>query len=109
MASREEERGRKREAGKENEEGIRKKGVMSDDMRRWGIGTWNVRTMNEKGKLENVKMEMKRYGLSVLGLSEVRWKGQGDFVSGDVRVIYSGGSEGQRGVAVLLKKEAAGC
>ena len=36
------------------------------------IGTWNVRTMNVKGKLENVKQEMKRYNLNVLGISEVR-------------------------------------
>ena len=71
------------------------------------IGTWNVRTMGQKGKLENVKREMDRYGLSVLGLSEVRWKGEGDFESDGVRVIYSGGSESQRGVAILLDKETA--
>jgi sporulation protein YlmC with PRC-barrel domain len=64
------------------------------------IGCWNVRTLNRVGKLENVKIEMKENGLSVLGLSEVRWrkenKGEeerGDFMSDDVRVIYSGGEE----------------
>ena len=50
MASREGKTVRKREAGQGNEEGLRKKDVMmSDNMRRWGIGVWNVRTMNEKG------------------------------------------------------------
>ena len=36
------------------------------------IGTWNVRTMNVKGKVENVKEEMRRNETNVLGISEVR-------------------------------------
>ena len=71
------------------------------------IGCWNVRTMMEGGKLENVKQEMKRLRIGVLGLSETRWKGTGDFRSDDVRVMYSGGEESQRGVAILLDKEFA--
>ena len=58
------------------------------------IGTWNVRTMNEKGKLENVKCEMRRNGLSILGLSEVRWR-EGEFDSDGFKVIYSGGVDRQ--------------
>ena len=44
--------------------------------------------MNVKGKLENVKNEMKRNGLNVLGMSEVRWKECGDFESEGYRVVY---------------------
>ena len=50
---------------------------------------------------------MKRYRLNILGISEVRWKGQDDFDSDGVRVIYSGGDECQRGVAVMLDGEVA--
>ena len=50
---------------------------------------------------------MKRYRLNILGISEVRWKGQGDFDSDGVRVIYSGGDECQREVAVMLDGEVA--
>ena len=32
------------------------------------IGTWNVRSMLKKEKLENVEIEMERNGLNVLGL-----------------------------------------
>ena len=71
------------------------------------IGAWNVRTMGVKGKLENVKREMVRNGLNVLGVSEVRWKGNGDFESDDFRVIYSGGEERQRGVAIILDRDTA--
>ena len=49
---------------------------------------------------------MKRYRVNVLGVSEVRWKEGGDFESDGYRVLYSGGNECQRGVAVILDKEA---
>ena len=35
------------------------------------VGTWNLRTMNAMGKLENVTEEMRRNGLSIMGVSEV--------------------------------------
>ena len=34
------------------------------------IGTWNVRSMN-KGKLEEVKLEMARVNVDILGISEL--------------------------------------
>src|SRR6476469_1165162 len=45
------------------------------------VGKWNVRTMNVTGKLENAKKEMWRNRLSIMGVSEVRWRDGGDFVS----------------------------
>jgi hypothetical protein len=37
---------------------------------------WNVRSMYQPGKLENVILEMKRLNIDVLGVSEMRWKGR---------------------------------
>ena len=71
------------------------------------IGTWNVRTMLRAGKLANIKREMIRIELNVLGLSEVRWKDGGDFESDGFRVCCAGGAERQRGVAIILDKEMA--
>jgi len=71
------------------------------------VACWNVRTMFEAGKLENVKSEMTRLHINILGLCETRWTDQSDFYSGDFRVIHSGGMEQQRGVAVVLDKWAA--
>ena len=85
-------------------EETRKKGGSNPTIR---VGAWNARTMLRKGKLENVKLEMRRMGLNILGLSEVRWKEGGDFVSDGVRVMYSGGKESQRGVAVIVDNETA--
>src|SRR5206468_12701496 len=48
---------------------------------------------------------MKRYGLNILGMSEIRWKGQGDFNSDGMRVIYSGGDQCKQCVALILDEE----
>ena len=46
------------------------------------IGTWNVRSTNQ-GKLDVVKQEMARVNINILGISELKWIGMGDFNSGD--------------------------
>ena len=46
------------------------------------IGTWNVRSMNQ-GKLEVVKQEMARVNVDILGVSELKWTGMGEFNSDD--------------------------
>ena len=50
------------------------------------IGTWNVRTLKQGGKLENLKTEMQKNKVFVLGVREVRWTGQGEIRSGDYTV-----------------------
>ena len=46
------------------------------------LGTWNVRSMNQ-GKLEVVKQEMARVNINILGISELKWTGMGEFNSDD--------------------------
>ena len=46
------------------------------------IGTWNVRSMNQ-GKIEVVKQEMARVNIYILGISELKWTGIGEFNSDD--------------------------
>jgi len=64
----------------------------------------NVRTLNRGGKLENVKRQMQKNEVSVLDVSEVRWKGQGEIRSGDYTVYYSGGEQAERCVAIVVEK-----
>ena len=49
---------------------------------RYCIGTWNVRSMNQ-GKLEVVEQEMARVNVDILGISELKWTGMGEFNSDD--------------------------
>uniref|UniRef100_A0A8B9WVE4 RNA-directed DNA polymerase n=1 Tax=Bos mutus grunniens TaxID=30521 RepID=A0A8B9WVE4_BOSMU len=51
------------------------------------IGTWNVRSMNQ-GKLEVVKQEMPRVNVDILGISEPKWIGMGEFNSDDRYIYY---------------------
>ena len=46
------------------------------------IGPWNVRSMNQ-GKLEVVKQETARVNVNILGISELKWTGIGEFNSDD--------------------------
>ena len=68
------------------------------------IGTWNVRAMNQ-GKLEVVKQEMARANIDILGISELKWTGMGEFNSDD-HYIYCWGQESLRrnGVAIIVNK-----
>ena len=55
--------------------------------------------------MENLKTEMQKNEVSVLGISEVRWKGQGEIRSGDYIVYYYSGDErAERGVAIVVHK-----
>ena len=53
------------------------------------IGTWNVRFMNQ-GKLEVVKQEMARVNIDILGISELKWTGMGEFNSDDRHISTMG-------------------
>ena len=46
------------------------------------IGTWNVRSMNQ-GKLDVVKQKIERVNIDILGISELKWTGMGEFNSDD--------------------------
>ena len=66
--------------------------------KRLKVGTWNVRCM-QSGKMDIIQREMKRLEISVMGLSETRWKGQGHFNWNGYRIIMSGQKEkGRNGV-----------
>ena len=68
------------------------------------IGTWNVRTLFQKGKLDNVTQEMQRLHINLLGLCEVRWTEAGKVVTNNTTLVYSGGGKHKYGAGVLLDK-----
>ena len=52
-------------------------------------GTWNVRSTNQ-GELKVMKQEMARVKINILGISELKWTGMGEFNSDDHYVYYCG-------------------
>ena len=63
-----------------------------------------VRSMNQ-GKLEVVKQELTRVNVDILGISELKWTGMGEFNSDD-HCIYHCGQESLRrnGIAIVVNK-----
>ncbi|XP_039276069.1 craniofacial development protein 2-like [Nilaparvata lugens] len=75
------------------------------------IGTWNVKTMSQGGKVHNAIQEMTHMELSIMGVSEMRWPGSGSLNIQDHRVYYSGTDNGRHelGVGFIMIKEVAKC
>lgn len=73
------------------------------------IGTWNVRGLNQPGKLQIVENEMQRKNVHLLGLSETHWKGRGHYTLDSDSTIYFSGPEDEssRGVAFIVPKKVA--
>ena len=60
--------------------------------------------MNQ-GKLEVVKQEMARMNVNILGISELKWTGMGEFNSYDLYIYYHGQESLRRnGVAIMVNK-----
>ena len=58
--------------------------------------------MNQ-GKLEVVEQEMARVIINILGISELKWTGMGDFNSDDHYIYYCGQESLRRnGVAIIV-------
>ena len=72
-------------------------------VRHYCTETWNVRSMNQ-GKLEVVKQEMTRVN-NILGISELRWTGMGEFNLDDNYIYYCGQESLRRnGLAIIVNK-----
>ena len=74
------------------------------------LGTWNIRSMLQLGKVQLFGDEMMRLGVDICGLSEVRWNGQGHFTTLDGHtIVYSGRlTQGMSGVAIWIHRKLAG-
>ena len=60
--------------------------------------------MNQ-GKLEVVKQEMARVNVDILGISELKWTGMGEFNSDDHYICYCWQESLRRnGVAIMVNK-----
>ena len=78
--------------------------VKSDAVRTIFIGTWNVRCMNQS-KMEVVNQEMARVNIDILGISEIKWRGMGEFNSDDHCIYYCGQESLRRNRVALVVHE----
>ena len=60
--------------------------------------------MNQ-GQLVVVKQEIARVNVDILGISELKWTGMGEFISDDHFIYYCGHKSLRRnGVTIMVKK-----
>ncbi|XP_073824763.1 FERM domain containing isoform X3 [Musca autumnalis] len=73
------------------------------------IGTWNIRSLYEAGKLNNTIAEMDRLNVDILGVCETWWPNTGDFVSQNAKIYFSGNSKRnhRNGVGIIVKEHIA--
>ena len=63
-----------------------------------------------QGKLEVVKQEMARVNVDILGISELKWTGMGEFNSEDHYIYYCGQESLRRnGVAIMVNESVFKC
>ena len=65
------------------------------------IGTYKIRFVNQ-GKLEVVKQEMARVNVDILGVSELKWTGMGEFNSDDHYIYYCSQESLRRNGGVIM-------
>ena len=75
--------------------------------KKYCIGTWNVRSMNQ-GKLEVVKQEMARVDIDILGISQLKWTGMGEFNSDNHYIFYCGQESLIRNGVVFMVNKRVG-
>ena len=81
--------------------------VMKTQGKLLNIGTWNVRTLFQPGKLDNLIQELNHMKIDIMGIAETRWTDTGKIVKDDYTMTYSGGKDHKNGVGIILKNEVA--
>ncbi|VDP34328.1 unnamed protein product [Schistosoma curassoni] len=74
------------------------------------LGTWNVRTMWETGRVFQIAAEMRRYNLEVLAINEKHWNQVGKQRLASAELLLYSGHENEnvphtQGVGLMLSKQ----
>jgi exonuclease III len=72
---------------------------------RMKVGSWNVRTMLQAGKMAEIADELLKYDLDITALQEIRWKGYGRIKKSRYTLLYSGAEkQGEQGAGFIIKR-----
>ena len=72
------------------------------------VETWNVRSMNQ-GKLKVFKQVLARVNINILGISEIKWVGMGNFNSDDHYIYYCEQESLRRNGVALSQQKSLKC
>ena len=71
------------------------------------IGKWNLRTLYQPGKFENLIQELKNVNLDILGIAETHWTEEGKIIKENHTMIYSDVEKNRNGVGIVRKNSVA--
>ena len=77
---------------------------------RLSIGTWNVRTMIQESKIDQLEEIMQEYKIDILAITETRWSGMDKIITPNGNTLILSGRDDElkrQGVALLLNKKSA--
>jgi len=77
----------------------------SKKLEKLSLGTWNVRTLYGTGALTTVVSAIETYRLDIAAIQELRWTGSGSIKSNNHTVFYSGGTNHEAGVGLIIKND----
>ena len=68
------------------------------------MGTWNVYTMVQAGKLQEVANEVFKYNVNITTVQQLRWKGSGIIKKEKFTFYYSGfeNKQGEYGTGFIV-------
>ena len=66
------------------------------------IATWNVRTLYQPGKIDNVIQEMAEMNIDILRFAETGWTNSSKFRKEGTTMVCSGGREHRNGVGIIM-------
>lgn len=71
------------------------------------IGTWNLETMFQAGKLQEVADELEKLSMDITAAQEIRWKGARRIDKLKFTLLYSGNQnkQGERGVGIIFNRK----
>ena len=72
------------------------------------VGIWNARSLNQ-GKLKVVTQVLARMNINILGISEIKWVGMGEFNSDDPHIYYCEQESLRRNGVALSQQKSLKC